>query len=117
LDYLIADLTFECDENPLFFMQMIIANTLAEGLVVFLTADAGWTPDIAAGAIANSDEEAAELLAQAKQSEKANQVIDPYLIPVATSIIDGSRQPTEYREFIRATGPTVPIPGSQTGHP
>jgi len=95
-------------------MQMIIANTLAEGLVVFLTADAGWTPDIAAGAVANSDEEAAELLASAKQAEKANQVIDPYLIPVTIS--NGARQPTEYREFIRATGPTVPIPGSLTGH-
>ncbi len=95
-------------------MQMIIANTLTEGLVVFLTADGGWTPAIAAGAVANSDEEAAALLAQAKQSEQANRVIDPYLIPVAIS--NGIRQPTEYREFIRATGPTVPIPGSLTGH-
>lgn len=96
-------------------MQMIIANTLAEGLVVFLTDAAGWTTDIARGAVANSDEEAAELLASAKQAEKANQVIDPYLIPITIS--SGVRQPTEYRELIRATGPTVPIPGSQTGHP
>lgn len=95
-------------------MQMIIANTLVEGQVVFLTADAGWTHDIELGAVARSDEEAAALLAEAKQAEKANKVIDPYLIPV--TVINGSRQPTEYREFIRATGPTVPIPGSQTGH-
>jgi hypothetical protein len=95
-------------------MQMIIANTLIEGQVVFLTAAADWTPDIERGAVARSDEEAAALLAEAKQAEKANQVIDPYLIPV--TVRNGSRQPTEYREFIRATGPTVPIPGSQTGH-
>jgi len=95
-------------------MQMIIANTLIEGQVVFLTAAAGWTHDIELGAVALSDQEAAALLAEAKQAEKANKVIDPYLIPV--TVLNGSRQPTEYREFIRATGPTVPIPGSQTGH-
>jgi len=95
-------------------MQMIIANTLVEGQVVFLTADAGWTHDIEHGAVALSDEEAATLLAEAKQAEKANKVIDPYLIPV--TLLNGRRRPTEYREFIRATGPTVPVPGSQTGH-
>jgi nucleotide-binding universal stress UspA family protein len=89
-------------------MQMIIANTLSEGFVVFLTADHGWTADIAAGALAETEEQAESLLATAKQAEADNIVIDPYLIPVEIS--DGRPQPTEYREYIRANGPSVDIP-------
>ena len=88
-------------------MQMIIANTLADGFVVFLGTD-DWTPDIAMGEIAESEEQAEILLARAKQAEQDNVVIDPYLIPI--TLEDGQRVPTEYREYIHATGPTVPIP-------
>ena len=89
-------------------MQMIIANTLVDGFVVFLTDDNGWTHDIEKGALATNDADAASLLAQAKAAEAGNVVIDPYLIPVV--IENGRRVPTEYREYIRATGPTVAIP-------
>jgi len=89
-------------------LQMIIANTLADGFVVFLTEDNSWTNDIAAGALAETDEQAENLLNLAKQAEQANLVIDPYLIPVELDA--GLRKPTEYREYIRAMGPTVPIP-------
>jgi hypothetical protein len=89
-------------------LQMIIANTLADGFVVFLTEDNSWTNDIAAGALAETDEQAESLLDLAKQAEQANLVIDPYLIPVELDA--GLRKPTEYREYIRAMGPTVPIP-------
>ena len=89
-------------------MQMIIANTLADGFVVFLTSDGSWTPAIAAGVVAEDDQQAAAMLAQAMQAEADNLVIDPYLIPI--EIDAGERKPTEYREYIRATGPTVAIP-------
>ena len=89
-------------------MQMIIANTLADGFVVFLTEAHGWTNDIAEGAVAETDEQAEILLAAAKQAEQTDIVIDPYLIPI--EVEDGLRKPTEYREYIRATGPSVPIP-------
>ena len=89
-------------------LQMIIANTLADGFVVFLTAENGWTADIAAGAVAEDEAAAEALLAIAKQAEADNQVIDPYLIPIE---IDGTvRKPTEYREYIRAHGPSVALP-------
>lgn len=89
-------------------LQMIIANTLADGLVVFLTEEHGWAHDIGVGAVAETDEQAEALLAAAKQAEANNEVIDPYLIPIE---IEGSqRKPTEYREYIRAMGPSVPIP-------
>ena len=89
-------------------MQMIIANTLADGFVVFLTEDHGWTHDIAAGALATDDAQAESLLAAAKQAEADNIVVDPYLIPV--DIVDGERRPTEYREYIRAKGPSFTLP-------
>jgi hypothetical protein len=89
-------------------LQMIIANTLSDGFVVFLMEDGSWTPDIAAGALADSDDAAAALLEAAQKAEAANVVIDPYLIPVVVE--NGVRNPTEYREYIRATGPSVPIP-------
>jgi hypothetical protein len=89
-------------------LQMIIANTLADGFVVFLTDENTWTNAIAAGAVAATDEQAENLLEWAKQAEQNNLVIDPYLIPV--ELDDGLRKPTEYREYIRAMGPTVPIP-------
>jgi hypothetical protein len=89
-------------------MQMIIANTLADGFVVFLTKEDNWSHDIAAGAVAEDSVEAAALLARAKKAEAENLVIDPYLIPIEIS--NGQRIPTEYREYIRATGPTVAIP-------
>jgi hypothetical protein len=89
-------------------LQMIIANTLADGFVVFLTEENTWTNTIAAGAVAATDEQAENLLKLAKLAEQNNLVIDPYLIPV--ELDDGLRKPTEYREYIRAMGPTVPIP-------
>jgi hypothetical protein len=87
---------------------MIIANTLSDGFVVFLTEAGGWSNDIAAGALAESDAAAATLLETAKAAEANNVVLDPYLIPVVLE--DGQRKPTEYREYIRAYGPSVPIP-------
>jgi hypothetical protein len=87
---------------------MIIANRLTDGLVVFLTEGHDWTTDIAAGAVAENAADAEALLAGAKRAEETNLVVDPYLIPIEFS--DGERRPTEYREFIRASGPSVPIP-------
>ena len=89
-------------------LQLIIANTLTDGFVVFLTETGEWSADIAAGAVVDTETAAEKLLATAKQKEQQNEVIDPYLIEI--EVKDGQRIPTEYREFIRASGPTVPIP-------
>ena len=89
-------------------LQVIIANKLTNGFVVFLTDAGDWSAQIADGALAEDESTADALLAKAKQAEQNNEVIDPYLIEV--SIENGSRVPTEYREYIRALGPSVPIP-------
>lgn len=88
--------------------QVIIANSLADGFVVFLTATHEWSRDIGAAALADTDEQANALLDVANAAASANEVVDPYLITVDTS--GNKPRPVEIREWIRATGPTIDIP-------
>ena len=85
--------------------QVVSANRLGDGLVVYLTSDNSWSEWITRSEIVNEGAEAEALLARAKQAEADRKVIDPYLIEVAE--VDGEVRPTRYREFIRATGPSV----------
>ena len=85
--------------------QVISANRLGDGVVVYLAADNSWSEFIAGSVIALDEPTADGLLAHAKQAEQHRVVIDPYLIDVAE--VDGEVRPTKYREFIRATGPSI----------
>ena len=85
--------------------QMIIANRLTDGVVVFLDTREGWDPAIAAGVAIDDETEAKRLFAVAKQHETDCKVVDPQLIEVLVE--DGRRKPKEIREAIRAFGPTV----------
>jgi len=85
--------------------QMIIANRLRDGAVVFLTMNEGWESAIEGGALIDGDSEATRLMAVAKRHEGECQVIDPQLIDV--EVKDGKPRPTAIREAIRAFGPTV----------
>lgn len=88
--------------------HMIIANRLTDGRVVFMTAARDWATDITAGQVADDGAAADALLAQSRQHEANNCVIDPCLIEV--QLVDGVPQPLAYREYIRAFGPSVPLP-------
>jgi hypothetical protein len=85
--------------------QMIIANRLIDGAVVFLDPRETWTTAIASGSVIDDEAEAQRLLGVAKQLEARCQVIDPLLIQV--NVEDGGIRPVEIREAIRAFGPTV----------
>ena len=85
--------------------QMIIANRLRDGAIVFLAPNDGWEPAIVAGTLIESEADAARLMSVAKQHEAQNQVIDPQLIDV--ELKDGKPRPTAIREAIRAFGPTI----------
>jgi hypothetical protein len=85
--------------------QMIIANRLRDGTVVFLAPNETWEPAIGSGAVIDDEAGAARLLAVAKRHEGECQVIDPQLIEV--ELRDGGPRPTAIREAIRAFGPTV----------
>ncbi len=85
--------------------QMIIANRLRDGAVVFLAPGEAWDTSIGAGALIDDEGEATRLMAVAKRHEAECQVIDPQLIDV--ELKDGTPRPTAIREAIRAFGPTV----------
>jgi hypothetical protein len=85
--------------------QMIIANRLSDGLVVFLAPGEQWATAIASGAVIEDGGEASRLLEVAKRHETEAKIVDPQLIDVAVE--SGKPRPTEIREAIRAFGPTV----------
>ena len=85
--------------------QMIVANRLTDGHVVFLAADGGWVEAIEAGHLASDQDAAQRLLTDAQLAESRNVVVEPYLIEIRTET--GLRVPVSYREAIRAAGPTV----------
>ena len=85
--------------------QMIIANRLVDGAVVFLAPGEGWTTAIADGVLIEDETEAQRLLGAAKQLEARSPVIDPQVIQV--KVDGGAVRPTEIRELIRGFGPTV----------
>jgi uncharacterized protein DUF2849 len=85
--------------------QMIIANRLVDGAVVFLAAGESWTTAIASGVVIEDDAEAQRLLGAVKQLEARSPVIDPQAIQV--NVDGGAVRPVEIRELIRAFGPTV----------
>ena len=90
--------------------QVVIANALSDGFVVFLTANGEWSGSIADASVAETPETAGELLDRARDAERANEVVDPYLIEVALDT--ETPQPVEYREYIRAFGPSFELPGN-----
>jgi hypothetical protein len=84
--------------------QMIIANRLTDGLVVFYTGG-GWSQAIADGAVLDTAAEQQDGMTSAKQDERHCIVVDPNLIEVEKA--DDRWKPVAIREAIRAFGPTV----------
>ncbi len=85
--------------------QILTANRLGDGLVVFLTVTGTWSTGLAGADIAGDDAGVARLEAKGKADEAARLVVGTYLIEVAE--IDGIVEPLRLRERIRAGGPTV----------
>jgi Protein of unknown function (DUF2849) len=85
-------------------LQMLTANRLTDGTVVFRAADGRWVEQVAEGHVV---EEAAApaLLKEGEAAVARAEVVGPYLIDVA--LADGRPVPLRYRERIRADGPSV----------
>jgi hypothetical protein len=85
--------------------EMITANRLNDGAVVFLDEAGGWSEDFHKGAILADADAKAKALAVATQATADNHVVDPY--PIELELRAGHVAPKALRERIRATGPTV----------
>ena len=84
--------------------DVITANRLTDGVVVFQTADAAWSEDFNRAAVMGDAQSTADALARAKHDEAANLVVDAYAVPVEER--NGHVAPKALREAIRAAGPT-----------
>lgn len=85
--------------------QVISANRLNDGLVVYLTEAGDWAEKIDAALIVDGQDAASAAIATANEAVAQQTIVDPYAIDIEQT--DDRRQPTKLREFIRAHGPTV----------
>ena len=91
--------------------QVVTANRLLEGDVVYLTASGGWTTEIGGAVVIEGTEAEAHCLAEAERAVAERQVVGPYLMQVEFD--PEGPLPVSQRERIRARrGPTA---GSTVG--
>lgn len=85
-------------------LQVVTANRLGDGRVVFLADEARWVEEVGRAHIAESDDAGKALLAVADKAVADRIVVAPYLIDVKAE--GGRITPTLYRELLRALGPS-----------
>jgi hypothetical protein len=85
--------------------QVLTANRLSDGRVVFLTAAGEWSQQFDDAQIAIDDESAANMQRVGHQAEADCRVVDSYLVKLQEG--RSGLQPNSVRERIRADGPSV----------
>lgn len=85
--------------------QVLTANRLIDGAVVFLAVGETWVTRLDDVQVAADKDDAAALEAIGARDVAAQIVVAPYLIDVAEE--NGHIAPTRYRERIRAFGPST----------
>jgi Protein of unknown function (DUF2849) len=85
--------------------NVVTANRLLDGIVVYLAADGGWTEDLAKARRAETEEETKALESQAAQDIKARKVVAVY--PMEVAVDDSGVHALSVRERIRAAHRTT----------
>jgi len=85
--------------------QVLTANRLSDGSVVYLSKVDAWSDWLNEAKVAADKTEAELLMSIAEKSVGEQVIVEPYLMQV--TIDDASIQPVNVRESIRARGPTV----------
>lgn len=85
-------------------LQVVTANRLRDGLVVYLAEGGRWVEEVGQAVMASDAESAKALLAAGEQAVADRVVVAPYLIDVRAE--GGRVMPTRYREVLRALGPS-----------
>jgi hypothetical protein len=91
-------------------VQVVTANLLREGHVVWLAADDGWTRDLACARAFADPAEAEAALARA--AARSSEVVGAYLAPMRAT--DRGPEPVHFREAFRRAGPSARARGLQT---
>ncbi|MEN0001523.1 MAG: DUF2849 domain-containing protein [Pseudomonadota bacterium] len=90
--------------------QIVTANDLYDGDVVYLTKEGGWSIQIGDAAIAEDAERAAALLS--KGGAQVSRIVGAYLADVSIND-DGKPEPVHFRERFRTRGPSNYFHGKQ----
>ena len=86
-------------------LQVVTANRLGDGRVVYLADGNQWVEEIGRARVAESDDAGKALIAIAEKAVADRIVVAPYLIDVKA---EGEHvTPTRYREVLRALGPST----------
>ena len=87
--------------------SMVTANRTWDGVVIYRTAQQGWSADLSDAAIVRTSDEARALLAEAVADDVG--AIGAYIAPV--EVKDGGEiEPGNLREHIRSEGLTIDLP-------
>jgi hypothetical protein len=92
-------------------LDIVSANRLSDGRVVYLTRDDGWSESIIDGRTAATKEEGTALLADADRAVADGIIVSPYLVSMADD--GGAFAPLHFRERIRLFGPKTDRATSQ----
>lgn len=84
------------------FPQLIIANQLSDGLVVWLSADGNWTGRQTAPLVVQDSLVLQQALSSAQKAVDDNLILDPIAIPVSDDLV-----PDLPKHKILLSGPTV----------
>lgn len=86
-------------------MQVVSANRLSDGRVVYLDSQGNWVEALAGAALLASEIEIKAGLEQAQAAVAANKVVDAFAVPVQQGA-DGLHA-LSLRNAIRELGPTI----------
>jgi Protein of unknown function (DUF2849) len=85
--------------------NIVTANRLTDGIVVYLAKDGGWTEAIDRARLAETEDETKALEALAARDVAARKVVAVY--PMEVALRDGTVDPLSVRERIRAAHRTT----------
>ena len=85
--------------------EVVTANRLDDGAVVYLTEEGDWSELIIDSLTVSDDSERDALLTEAANAVARQEVVEPYVVAVKDD--SGTIQPIRIREQIRAEGPSV----------
>ena len=85
--------------------QVLTANRLIDGEVVYLSQDGAWVERIEAARLFETKADAEASLETGAQAEREQKIVHAYLFDV--TLVAGAPKPVKQREIIRAAGPTV----------
>ena len=87
--------------------SMVTANRTSDGIVIYRTAQQGWSANLSDAAIVRTSDEARTLLGEATADDVG--AIGAYIAPVEVED-GGAVRPGNLREHIRSEGLTIGLP-------